>query len=118
MYSQTFARTMPRGSRVAHRIVWRRAARDDLLSLYDWIADQAGAEVALDFTAKIEAAAETLSDFPNRGTSRYDLLSGLRTLTYRRRTTIAYRVERDIVEILRLSHGGRDLGGLFDVGED
>ena len=98
----------------AYRIVWRPQARDDLLALYEWIAGEADPDTAFDYTSKIEAHAARLSQFPERGTPRDDLVPGLRTIPYRRRTVIGYRVLDDEVEILAIAHGGRDLGRIFD----
>lgn len=98
----------------AHKIVWRPGARDDLLSLYDWIAGQADPVTAYDYTAAIEVHVRKLSHFPERGSPREDLGEGIRTTPYRRRTIIAYRVLDDVVEIVRLVHGGQVLGGVFE----
>ena len=89
-------------------VVWRPLARNDLLSLYDWIAERATGDVALAYTSRIEAHAAKLASFPNRGTPRNDLVQGMRTVHYRRRTVIAYRVRDDSVEILRLVRAGQD----------
>ena len=96
-------------------VVWRPKARSSLLALYDWIAEQADPETAFEYTSKIEAHAAKLANFPERGTPRDDLVSGLRTMPYRRRTVIAYRVLDDEVEILRVIHGGMDLNGAYDM---
>jgi toxin ParE1/3/4 len=98
----------------SYAIVWRPQARDDLLSLYEWIADQADPETAFDYTGKIEAHAAKLAAFPERGAPRDDLAKGVRTTPYRRRTVIAYRVLDDAVEILAVAHAGRDLGRVFE----
>ena len=95
-------------------IVWRPLARTDLIALYDWIAEQAGTDTAFDYTSKIEAAVTKLANFPDRGTPHEDLIAGMRTIVYRRRTIVAYRVLAEEVEILRIIHGGRDLGRMFE----
>jgi toxin ParE1/3/4 len=92
-------------------VVWRPKARADLLALYDWIAGQADPETAFDYTARIEAQAAALATFPDRCTPRDDLVPGMRTIPYRRRTIIAYRVIDGKVEILRLIRAGQDWGG-------
>jgi toxin ParE1/3/4 len=97
-----------------HSIVWRPRAQTDLLGLYDWIAEQADTSTAFDYTSKIEVAVSKLAEFPDRGAPRDDLFAGLRTIMYRRRTIIAYRVLADEVEVLRIVHGGRDLGRMFE----
>ena len=93
-----------------YAVVWRPAARADLIALYDWIAERADPATAFDYTHRIEAHAAKLAEFPERGTPRDDLVHGMRTTPYRRRTVIAYRVTADEVEILRLVHAGRDWG--------
>lgn len=95
-------------------VVWRPDAEADLLALYDWIADRADPDTAYAYTAKIEAQAERLALFPHRGTPREDLVPGLRTVPYRRRVTIAYRVLEDCVEVLRLIQAGQDWDALFE----
>lgn len=95
-------------------VVWRPRARADLLALYDWIAERADPETAFEYTAKIEAHAATLAEFPERGTPRDDLVPGMRTIPYRRRTVIAYRVTDGVVVVLRLVHAGQDWSGLSD----
>jgi toxin ParE1/3/4 len=89
-------------------VVWRPAARADLFALYDWIADHADPDTAFAYTGRIEAHAVKLAEFPERGTPRDDLVPGMRTIPYRRRTIIAYRVTGGDVEILRLIHAGQN----------
>lgn len=92
----------------ARPVVWRPRARADLLALYDWIAERADADTAFTYTSGIEAHADRLATFPDRGTPRDDLVAGTRTTPYRGRTVVAYRVLEDAVEILRLVHAGQD----------
>jgi toxin ParE1/3/4 len=103
---------------VTWRIVWRPAARADLLSLYDWIAGEADRGIALDYVAAIEARTAKLADFPHQGAPRPDLGPGVRTIAHRRRTVIAYVTRGDTVEIVALAHGGRDLAGRFSADEE
>lgn len=54
-----------------HRaVVWRPRARADLLALYDWIAERADPDTAFAYTSGIEAHANRLATFPERGTPR------------------------------------------------
>lgn len=91
------------------RVVWRQTATDDLYRLYDWIADRADPDTAFTYTSAIEAHAADLATFPERGTPRDDIAPGVRTLNFRGRTVIAYRVD-DAVEVLRIFHAGQELG--------
>lgn len=97
-----------------YRVVWRPKAEDQLLALYDWIADHADPEAAFAYTSAIEAHVAKLATFPERGTPRDDIAPGARTMPYRRRTTIAYRVTDAEVEVLALVHGGQTFAGMFD----
>lgn len=96
---------------------WLPAATEDLFALFDWIVDQAGVDIAESYTTRIEGFVDQLVNFPSRGTSRDDLSPGLRSVTYRKRTIIIYRISDSIVEIVRLSHGRRDLPTMFPTGE-
>lgn len=48
-----------------------------------------------------------LAEYPERGTKRDDLMSGLRTIGFERRVTIAFRVMKKRVEIVSIAYGGR-----------
>ena len=98
----------------ARPVVWRPRARTDLLALYDWIAQRADPDTAYTYTAAIQAHAEKLAIFPDRGSPRNDLVPGLRITAYRGRTVIGYRVLAEAVEILRLVHAGQLWDG-FEV---
>ena len=91
------------------RVFWRQTATDDLYRLYDWIADRADPDTAFAYTSAIEAHAANLATYPHRGTPRDDIAPGVRTLNFRGRTVIAYRVG-EVVEVLRIFHAGQELG--------
>jgi toxin ParE1/3/4 len=93
---------------VAAEVVWRPEARDDLYQIYDWIADRADTATAFNYTSRIESFVERLSYFPNRGTQRFHLADGLRTVTFEKRIIIAYRADDQQVTISRLFHTARD----------
>ena len=56
------------------------AAKADLFAIYDYIAERAGAEIALRFIERIEAYCLGFATMPERGTRRADLRLGLRTV--------------------------------------
>ena len=99
---------------MAHEVVFSPEALNDLLNLYDVIADDGGESRALRYTDAIVATCTRLDLFPERGTRRDDLRPGLRTTTFRRRVTIAYHISVKTVVIDRVLYGGRDLKPLFD----
>jgi toxin ParE1/3/4 len=88
-----------------------RPALADLERIGDWVAANAGTEVALAYLDRIESACARLADFPLRGTPRDDLGPGVRTISFEGRATIVYRVEVATVLILGIFHAGRLLAG-------
>lgn len=91
-----------------HRVVFAPEAEAQLVALYRFIAREASPDIARRFTDAIVEHCERLQNFPHRGTPRDDLRPGLRALTFRRRVTIAYAIEADLVAILGIFYGGQD----------
>lgn len=97
-----------------HRVVFSPEARDDLLSLYDYIADRAGPAVVFGFVERIEAQCLGFVTYPDRGTRRDDIRPGLLLIGFERRVTIAFHRQDDLVVIDRILYGGRDVAALTD----
>lgn len=91
-----------------YRLSFQKEAQADLDNLYDFLADRGGREVARRFVERIIAACEAITLFPARGQGRGDLSEGIRTMPFRRRALIAYRIVRDEVVIVRIFFAGRD----------
>jgi plasmid stabilization system protein ParE len=93
-----------------HKVVYDPAARRDLRQLRDFIRQRAGAVIADRFVDSIIAYCDRFAYFPERGTRRDELRRGLRSVGYRRRATITFRVNRRlrIVTILGVYYAGRD----------
>jgi toxin ParE1/3/4 len=83
-------------------------ARNDLLSIGDWIAERAGIEVALGYTARLEAYCNGFEFAGERGQRRDDLRPGLRVVGFERRIAIAFVISDSEVTILRLYYGGQN----------
>lgn len=83
-------------------------ARDDLNTLYDWIAGAASPEIALGYIERIERYLSGFDVLAERGTKRDDIRPGLRIIGFERRVTIAFTAEPERVTILRVLYGGRD----------
>lgn len=96
-----------------YAIVVTPEARDQLDTIWDYIADAASADIALRFTDGMLDRLTTLSDYPRIGTPRDDLRPGLRTLAYRRRVTIAFMVEDAAVVVIGFYYGGQDFETLL-----
>jgi toxin ParE1/3/4 len=92
----------------SYNVVFRPMAEDDLLNLYEYIADHGGRKAAGDYIARIEALCLSLRRAPLRGTPRDDIKPGLRIVGFERRAVIAFRAVRSEVAIVRIFYGGRD----------
>lgn len=85
----------------------------DLIDLYDYIASRSGAANAIGYINSIETFCESLTTFPGRGTRRDDLRQGMRILGFERSAMIAIAVNENVVTILRILYGGRDVDNLL-----
>ena len=96
------------------QVIFTPEARGDLFELYDWIAANAGASVAISYVERIEAYCLGFDIVSERGHRRDDISPGLRIVGFERRVTIAFAVDDDSVTILRMFYGGRDWETEFD----
>ncbi len=96
-----------------YRLTVTPEARDQLEAIYDYIAAAASRDIAQRFTDGIIDRLTKLADYPRIGTPRDDLRPGLRTLSHRRRVTIALVVEDATVVIIGFYYGGQDFESLL-----
>ncbi len=94
---------------MTRHVIFAPKARDDLRSIYDFIAEAANAERAFGYVDRIRTYCERLYMFPERGRRRDDIRQGLRIIGFERRVTIAFHVTDDFVIIDRILYGGRDV---------
>ena len=92
------------------RVTIRPSADHDLDDIFDWIAED-NPDAAERHVRRLVDAALALRDFPERGPLRPEIGEGVRSLTVAR-YLILYRIESDVVEIVRFIHGARDLRGI------
>ena len=98
---------------MSYRIVLTPEAEAQLDSLHDYIAGETSFEVANRYVDAILKRIAGLSEFPHRGTPRDDIRPGFRTIPFRRRLTIAYRVVADQVRIAGIFYAGQDLEAMM-----
>lgn len=89
-----------------YRVEFSNDAIEDFTDLYDYLAAQAGKDVATRYVTRLYAYCMGFETFPERG-SRSEGRANLRSVGYRNRATIAFRVNDDVVTIVRLFYGGR-----------
>ncbi|WP_165404212.1 type II toxin-antitoxin system RelE/ParE family toxin [Rhizobium leguminosarum] len=97
---------------VALKVVFRPRAEKDLLDIYAFIAAD-NSMAAMEFIRRLRQICHGLEDMPERGSPREDFAPGVRILVFERRVTIAYRVVKDRVQILRLFYAGRNTPSVF-----
>ena len=92
-------------------IIKRPRARSDLSEIWDYIA--ADNDTRADaFVDLIDQKFQALAGHPNLGRSRDELEEGLRSFPVGK-YVIFYRVIPEVVEIVRVLHGSRDLNAIF-----
>lgn len=89
-------------------------ALEDLIQLYDRIADAASLETAIRYIGRIETYCGNMGLASERGQQRDDIRPGLRIVGFERRITIAFTVAETGVTILRLFYGGQNWEVLFE----
>ena len=99
-------------------VVFSAVAEADLFSIYNYIAQRGGADVALRFVERIENYCLGFSTMPERGTRRDDLRPGLRTVGFPRRATVLFEVDEKVrhVAIHGIYYAGRSFEG--EAGDD
>jgi plasmid stabilization system protein ParE len=93
---------------------WTLDAREDLVEVYEFIA-QDSPEHAEDFTAALAQAGTRIAEFPQMGRvvpERGD--ETLREVIFRGYRIIYKITDSDIVGIIAFAHGARDVGRLLD----
>lgn len=91
-----------------------RATRQ-LEALYTYIAQESGATRAHQFVNDILDYCDSFETFPERGTQRDDIFSGLRLIGFRRRVTIAVTVSHESVWILGIFYGGQNVEDILSI---
>ena len=91
-----------------YRVIFAPEAEEQLLELFDYIANAASPDIALRYTNALVSYCESFCNFPYRGNRRDDIRPGLRTTNYRKRTVIAFTVSDATISIIGIFHGGQN----------
>ncbi len=99
------------------RIRLALSAEQDLQDQWLYLAAQGSIETALAFEKRVEQVIAQLSEYPLIGIKRDELLRDVRSFPINRQCLLFYRLttdaEGEILEIVRVACGGRDLENLF-----
>lgn len=89
------------------------AARRDLAEVRRYGIREFGGDAADSYFRGFKKSFALLRERPFAGASEPDLRDAIRSLTYKRHR-IFYRVEDDVIEVLRVLHHARDASGILD----
>ncbi|MBW6421154.1 type II toxin-antitoxin system RelE/ParE family toxin [Rhizobium sp. XQZ8] len=92
-----------------YRVQFSLGAQADLREISQYLHSQGGGRAAIAYVDSIIDYCLRFEIFPARGMAHDDIRPGLRLVGYRKKATIAFRVEEDVVTIVRVFHGGRDI---------
>jgi toxin ParE1/3/4 len=101
------------------RLRYSAAARDDLAQIYRYIREQSGSgETARRFVLELRQKCNALAAAPIViGRPRAELRPGLRSHPYKS-YVIFFRYVADVLEIVNVIEGHRDIPALFGKGDD
>jgi toxin ParE1/3/4 len=94
------------------RVVWAPKSRKDLRDVWRYYRRVASPEIADRFLREINEAGSRLDDEALMWRSRDEVRPGLRSV-FVHPYTVFYRVQDDLVEIVRVLHERRDFAGMF-----
>ncbi len=94
---------------MTHEVRFSKRSQADLVSIYEYIAEQSDPARALAYFERIRDYCLTLNRFPERGTAWYHVSRGVRVVGFERRVSIAFRIKSQTVTVLRVLYGGRDI---------
>jgi len=80
-----------------------------LTSIHSYISEASSPQIATRYVNAILDECESLQVFPNRGTLRKKNDPSLRSISFRRRVLIFYRIRKRSVEITAVFYGGQNL---------
>lgn len=92
-----------------YEVEFRTSAQRDLEDILIYLAPRMGIVPARAYVKRIQNYCLGLANSPKRGAQRNDIRPGVRFVGYRRRATIAFRVDGRTVTILRIFHRGRKI---------
>jgi plasmid stabilization system protein ParE len=100
---------------MTYSVSFDRKSRAELRSLIRYITKKNSARIAEGYAQDIVTFSEELHTFPHRGTARPDLAAGVRTMGFKGRITVAFRVSDELrtVTIVGIFYGGRSVEKAF-----
>lgn len=92
---------------MSYRLVFHRLAERDINDIGDFIANDKPA-AASRWVGRIIAHWRKLAQMPQRGAPRPDIGDRIRILPFEKSATVVYRVDDEVVTVLRILYASRD----------
>lgn len=93
---------------MARPLIVNQDAAEELNDLYDYIAERSGSDRAWGYISAVRSFLIDLCAYPERGTLRSGAVKGLRVTGFRRRLSIAFAREGDVL-VLGFFYAGRNI---------
>jgi toxin ParE1/3/4 len=103
---------------MTYAVIISPEARTDLADLFDYLVQERGEAFARAYVQAIFDFCQRFDLFPARGTQHDEIRPGVRVIGYKRRASIAFRIEGQTVTIMRILYGGRSFAGSHDRSGD
>lgn len=92
-----------------YKVSFRRAARDDLKAVFDYVFERSGSrETAFQYTKRLRDRCDSIGHAPFGGVARPDLGDDLRMAVFEKSIVILYLVQGESVRITNIFSGGQD----------
>ena len=95
------------------KVLLSKAADADLEDIFDYTLEQFGLDQAISYVSGFDDVFETISENPEIGRDRKEIIEELRSLA-KDRHIIFYRILSNHIRIVRILHGSRDFPKFLD----
>lgn len=98
-----------------YKVVISVRAETQLAEIENYISREASSEIGRSFVGELLKRCYSLEELPFRGSPHEDIREGLRSIPHHRSSTIYYIVEGQVVTVIAILYGGRDV--LNNIGD-
>jgi toxin ParE1/3/4 len=95
------------------RVIFTPLAHEDLQTIWDYLAEEAGEETAEGLLDVIQEKCEKIAASPEAGQLRNELLVNLRSFVVKS-YVVFYMPLSDGIDVVRVLHGARDIETVFE----
>ena len=89
------------------------AAKTDLDDIFDYTRENFGQAQAVKYFQNMNIVFQSICDNPRLGRTRHEVRQNLRRVVHEHHV-VFYRIDGDVVKVLRVLHDSRDVDRVFD----